>query len=191
MGDRHEALVQAAREAAEELAAFARDCPRPMVRAVASQADGAVKLAEGDPRGATQALRQAWQLWLGLAVPYEAARCRVLIGQACRDLGDETSAGMEFEAAHTEFLGLGAVPAAAWTASLMRKDDAGTPGPLTAREAEVLRLVASGQRNRAIAAVLFLSEKTVARHISNIFLKLDLSSRAAATRYAFEHGLAP
>ncbi|MBX7445248.1 MULTISPECIES: helix-turn-helix transcriptional regulator [unclassified Arthrobacter] len=183
--------VQAAREAAEELAAFARDCPRPMVRAVASQADGAVKLAEGDPRGATQALRQAWQLWLGLAVPYEAARCRVLIGQACRDLGDETSAGMEFEAAHTEFLGLGAVPAAAWTASLMRKDDAGTPGPLTAREAEVLRLVASGQGNRAIAAVLFLSEKTVARHISNIFLKLDLSSRAAATRYAFEHGLAP
>jgi DNA-binding CsgD family transcriptional regulator len=161
-----------------------------MVRAVSYQADGAVRLAEADPAGASQSLRQAWHLWLELGVPYEAARCRVLIGRACRDLGDETSARMEFEAAHAEFLELGAAPAAAWAASLMRKDDGGTAGPLTPREAEVLRLVASGQGNRAIAAELFLSEKTVARHISNIFLKLGLSSRAAATRYAFEHGLA-
>ena len=79
---------------------------------------------------------------------------------------------------------------AAWAASLMRKADGGAYGPLTPREAEVLRLVASGQGNRAIAAALFLSEKTVARHISNIFLKLGLSSRAAATRYAFKHGIA-
>ncbi|MDQ0663562.1 DNA-binding CsgD family transcriptional regulator [Arthrobacter ulcerisalmonis] len=182
--------LPAARQGAEELARFARQCPMPMVRAVANQANGAVRLAEGDPGDAAQALRQAWHLWLGLGVPYEAARCRVLIGRACRDLGDETSARMEFEAAHAEFLELGAAPAAAWAASLMRNDDAGAPGPLTAREAEVLKLVASGQGNRAIAATLFLSEKTVARHISNIFLKLGLSSRAAATRYAFEHGLA-
>jgi DNA-binding NarL/FixJ family response regulator len=97
---------------------------------------------------------------------------------------------MEFEAAHVELLELGAAPAAAWAATLMRKDDGGPAGPLTPREAEVLRHVASGKGNRAIAADLFLSEKTVARHISNIFLKLGLSSRAAATRYAFEHGLA-
>jgi DNA-binding CsgD family transcriptional regulator len=182
--------LPAARQGAGELASFAQECPRPMVRAVSYQADGAVRLAEADPAGASQSLRQAWHLWLELGVPYEAARCRVLIGRACRDLGDETSARMEFEAAHAEFLELGAAPAAAWAASLMRKDDGGTAGPLTPREAEVLRLVASGQGNRAIAAELFLSEKTVARHISNIFLKLGLSSRAAATRYAFEHGLA-
>jgi DNA-binding CsgD family transcriptional regulator len=182
--------LAAARQGAEELAGFAQECPRPMVRAVSHQADGAVLLEEGEPGAASQSLRQAWHLWLELGVPYEAARCRVLIGRACRDLGDETSARMEFEAAHAEFLELGAAPAAAWAASLMPKNDGGTTGPLTPREAEVLRLVASGQGNRAIAAGLFLSEKTVARHISNIFLKLGLSSRAAATRYAFEHGLA-
>ncbi|MCU1568229.1 MAG: transcriptional regulator, LuxR family, partial [Pseudarthrobacter sp.] len=182
--------LPAARQGADELARFAQECPRPMVRAVAHQADGAVLLEEGDPGAASQSLRQAWHLWLELGVPYEAARCRVLIGRACRNLGDETSARMEFEAAHAEFLELGAAPAAAWAASLMPRNDGGTTGPLTPREAEVLRLVASGQGNRAIAAGLFLSEKTVARHISNIFLKLGLSSRAAATRYAFEHGLA-
>jgi DNA-binding CsgD family transcriptional regulator len=182
--------LPAARQGADDLASFARECPRPMVRAVAIQADGSVRLDEGDPNGASQTLRQAWQLWLELGVPYEASRCRVLIGRACRDLGDEASARMEFEAAHAEFLDLGAAPAASWAASLMRKDDGGAAGPLTPREAEVLRLVASGSGNRAIAADLYLSEKTVARHLSNIFLKLGLSSRAAATRYAFEHGIA-
>lgn len=182
--------LPAARQGADELLDFAQDCPMPMVRAVASQAHGSVLLDQGDPVGASIALREAWHLWLGLGVPYEAGRCRVLIGRACRDLGDDLSARMEFEAAHVEFLELGAAPAAAWAASLMGEDDGGSSVPLTAREAEVLRLVATGQGNRAIAAALFLSEKTVARHISNIFLKLGLSSRAAATRYAFEHGLA-
>lgn len=183
--------LAAARQGADELEAFARECPMPMVRAVAGQADGAVRLAEGDPAGASQAVRQACNLWLELGVPYEAARCRVLIGRACRALGDEPSALMDFEAAQAEFLELGAAPAAAWAASLMREgSDDGAKGPLSPRETEVLRLVASGEGNRAIAAELYLSEKTVARHISNIFLKLGLSSRAAATRYAFEHGLA-
>ncbi|MFF1251072.1 LuxR C-terminal-related transcriptional regulator [Pseudarthrobacter sp. NPDC058329] len=181
---------EAARRAADELEAFARECPMAMVRAVAGQADGAVRLHEGDPAGAARALRQAWHLWLDLGAPYEAACCRALIGRAGRDLGDEVSALMDFEAAHSEFLELRAAPAAAWAASLMQKADGGAFGPLTPREAEVLRLVASGQGNRAIAAALFLSEKTVGRHISNIFLKLGLSSRAAATRYAFEHGIA-
>lgn len=183
--------LEAARRGADELEVFARECPMPMVRAVADQADGAVRLANGDPAGASPALRNAWKLWLDLGVPYEAARCRVLIGRACRALGDEPSALMDFEAAHAELLELGAAPAAAWAASLMRDGaDAGPKGPLSPRETEVLRLVASGEGNRAIAAELYLSEKTVARHISNIFLKLGLSSRAAATRYAFEHGLA-
>lgn len=182
---------EAARRGADELEAFARECPMAMVRAVADQADGAVRLAEGDAAGASRALRHAWNLWLELGVPYEAARCRVLIGRACRALGDEPSALMDFEAAHAELLELGAAPAAAWAASLMREgSDDGAKGPLSPRETEVLRLVASGKGNRAIAAELYLSEKTVARHISNIFLKLGLSSRSAATRYAFEHGLA-
>lgn len=182
---------EAARRGADELEAFARECPMAMVRAVADQADGAVRLAEGDAAGASRALRHAWNLWLELGVPYEAARCRVLIGRACRALGDEPSALMDFEAAHAELLELGAAPAAAWAASLMREgSDDGAKGPLSPRETEVLRLVASGEGNRAIAAELYLSEKTVARHISNIFLKLGLSSRSAATRYAFEHGLA-
>ncbi|HJV98535.1 MAG TPA: response regulator transcription factor [Arthrobacter sp.] len=181
---------EAARRGADELEAFARECPMPMVRAVADQAGGAVLLADGDPAGASRALRHAWNLWLELGVPYEAARCRVLIGRACRALGDEASALMDFEAAHAEFLELGAAPGAAWAASLMRAGANDAKGPLSPRETEVLRLVASGKGNRAIAAELYLSEKTVARHISNIFLKLGLSSRSAATKYAFEHGLA-
>jgi DNA-binding CsgD family transcriptional regulator len=185
--------LTAAVRGAAELESFARENPKPMVRAEAGQADGAVRLAEDDPAAASQSLRQAWRLWQQLGVPYEAARCRVLIGLACRALGDEASALMDFEAAHSVFLELGAAPAAAWAASLMQAvaDDAGpAAGPLTPRETEVLRLVASGKGNRAIAAELYLSEKTVARHLSNIFLKLGLSSRAAATSYAYQHGLA-
>jgi DNA-binding CsgD family transcriptional regulator len=183
--------LAAARRGAGELEVLARECPMPMVRAVAYQADGAVRLAEGSPAEASHALRLAWKLWVELGVPYEAARCRVLIGQACRALGDEVSALMDFEAAQAEFVDLGAAPAAAAAGSLMRDGTGDSAnGPLSPRETEVLRLVASGQGNRAIAAELYLSEKTVARHISNIFLKLGLSSRSAATRYAFEHGLA-
>lgn len=182
--------LDAARQGTEELEALARGCPMPMVRAVAGQARGAVLLAESAPAAALKPLREAWRLWQELGVPYEAARCRALIGRACQALGDDASAQMDFEAAHTEFLELGAAPAAAWAASLMRADSSAAAGPLTPRETEVLRLVASGEGNRAIAAELYLSEKTVARHISNIFLKLGLSSRSAATRYAFEHGLA-
>ena len=181
---------EAARRDVQELEALARECPTSMVRALAGQAVGALRLATGDAAAATQPLRDAWRLWRELGVPYEAARCRVLIGSACRALGDETSALMDFEAAQAELLELGAAPAAAWAAALTRAGNSGAKGPLSPRETEVLRLVASGQGNRAIAAELYLSEKTVARHISNIFLKLGLSSRAAATWYAFEQGLA-
>jgi DNA-binding NarL/FixJ family response regulator len=123
-------------------------------------------------------------------VPYEAARVRVLSGLACRQLGDEETAKMELDAARWVFEQLGAAPDLARTQALFRGRAAAKPaGGLTARELEVLRLVATGKTNRSIAADLFLSEKTVARHVSNIFSKLGLSSRAAATAYAYEHDL--
>ncbi|MCP8998466.1 response regulator transcription factor [Pseudarthrobacter sp. RMG13] len=187
--------LDAARRGFQELEALARELPMPMLRAVAGQADGAVRLADGDPLAALKPLREAWRLWQELGVPYEAARCQALAGSACRAVGDEASALMCLEAAHAALLDLGAATAATWVATLLHEGnpDAGpepdTAGLLTRRELEILQLVATGKGNRAIAAELYLSEKTVARHISNIFLKLGLSSRAAATSYAYEHGL--
>jgi DNA-binding NarL/FixJ family response regulator len=122
-------------------------------------------------------------------VPYEAARARVLIGLACRQLGDEETAEMELDAASWTFGQLGAVPDVVRAQSFSRRAAAKPAGGLTGRELEVLRLVATGKTNRSIAADLFLSEKTIARHVSNIFTKLGLSSRAAATAYAYEHDL--
>jgi DNA-binding NarL/FixJ family response regulator len=113
----------------------------------------------------------------------------LLVGRACQALGDADTAALEFEAARRTFSDLGAKPDLARVEALIRGSRDGLPDDLTAREAEVLRLVASGKTNRVIARDLFLSEKTVARHLSNIFLKLGISSRAAATAYAYEHDL--
>jgi len=178
----------AARAGADELKTLAAGFPAPMLQAYAAQAEGAVLLEEGEPGAALKPLRRAWTLWRGLDVPFEAARCRVLVGRACLALGDRDSALMDFEAARSEFFDLGAEPALLVVDSLIGGDPA-QAGPLTRRETEVLRLVAAGKTNRAVAVELYLSEKTVARHLSNIFLKLGLSSRVAATRYAYEHGL--
>ena len=180
--------VVAARAAADELTAFCNTITMPMVRALTEQAEGAVLLVERDTRGALARLRRARTLWLELDAPYEAARCRVLAGRAWRTLGDEESALMEFEAARAVFVDLGAAPAIIELDALTQTAQA-PAGPLTAREIEVVRLISAGLTNRAIASELFLSEKTVARHISNVFAKLGLSSRAAATAYAYEHGL--
>ncbi|MEX2430888.1 MAG: response regulator transcription factor, partial [Dehalococcoidia bacterium] len=119
----------------------------------------------------------------------DTARVRVLIGLACRELGDEDGAEMELDAARRVFQQLGAAPDTARVDVLARPQRPAAVGGLTAREVEVLRLVATGKSNRAVAEQLFISEKTVARHISNIFAKLDLPSRSAATAYAYEHGL--
>ncbi|HEY6696469.1 MAG TPA: LuxR C-terminal-related transcriptional regulator [Solirubrobacteraceae bacterium] len=181
--------IPAARAAADELAEIADALDAPLLRALAAQADGAVRLLEGDAQAALGALRPAWTAWQELEVPYEAARARVLIGLACRQLGDEESAEMELDAAQWVFGRLGAGPDVAHAQSLSGKAAARPASGLTARELEVLRLVATGKTNRVIAADLFLSEKTVARHVSNIFTKLGLSSRAAATAYAYEHDL--
>ena len=124
-----------------------------------------------------------------MEIPYEAARVRVLIGQCCRELGDEDTAQMEFDAARWAFRQLGAQLDLARVEALAGRSAPKPVGGLTAREVEVLRLVAAGKTNRAIAAELFLSEKTVARHMSNIFSKLGLASRSAATAYAFENQL--
>jgi DNA-binding CsgD family transcriptional regulator len=155
----------------------------PYVRALAAYAMGSVLLADGEHRPALEQLRSAWNLWRDLDTPYEGARTRLLIGVACRALGDQDSAAMELDAARKTFEQLGAVI------------PAGRPrrsaGGLSARETEIVRLLAAGKSNKAIAAQLFISEKTVARHVSNIFGKLGVSTRAAATAYAYEHGLVP
>jgi ATP/maltotriose-dependent transcriptional regulator MalT len=178
--------IDAARRAADELDALAQAIGTPFLRATANEARGAVLLAEGDPTAALSSCRTAWTLWRDLDVPYEAARTQLLIAQACRALGDKDSAEIELAAACRAFEQLGARPD---LARLQPGVAAPAGAGLTARELQVLRLVATGRTNRTIADDLGLSEKTVARHISNIFNKLDVSSRAAATAYAFEHRL--
>jgi DNA-binding NarL/FixJ family response regulator len=132
-------------------------------------------------------LRRAFELWERLEAPYHAARVRVLLGRACQLLGDDEAAGLEFDAARSVFAQLEAQP------DLERLDAAraatSPPGPLTARELDVLRLIAAGHTNKAIAAGLCLSERTIDRHVSNILCKLDVPSRAAATAYACDHNL--
>ena len=177
----------AARQAADELNALAQALGTPFMRATAAEALGAVLLAEGDPTAALAECRTAFTLWRELDVPYESARTQVLIARACRALHDRDSADFERDSAVRTFEQLGA------RLDLARLQTSGaaprSAAGLTARELEVLRLVATGRTNRAIADELDLSEKTVARHIANIFNKVDVSSRAAATAYAFEHHL--
>jgi DNA-binding CsgD family transcriptional regulator len=181
--------IPAARSSAEELTALAADLEAPLLRAVAAQTAGAVLLAEGDALAAVAALRSAWTVWQELEAPYDAARVRVRTGLAYRAIGDRDSAALEFDAARWIFRQLGAVPDLIAVEALLREVEQKPPGGLTEREVEVLRLVAAGKTNRAIAADLFISERTVDRHVSNIFSKLGLSSRAAASVYAVEHGL--
>jgi DNA-binding CsgD family transcriptional regulator len=179
---------QAARASSDELSEIAEAFDAPLLDAAATQAEGAVLLAEGEARAALPLLRRAWQTFRELEAPYEAARCRVLIGRACRALGDEVSASMEFDAAIWVFRQLGAAPDLASVEALARKATAAVGG-LTMREIEVLRLVATGVTNREIAATLVVSEHTVRRHLQNIYTKLGVSSRAAATAFAFQHDL--
>ena len=181
--------VPGARTAADELTAIAVQQGASVLRAQAVHADGAVKLAEGDAKTALSLLRSAWSVWQELDAPYDGAQARLLIGQACRALGDEDTAEMELDAARWVFQELGAAPDLARVQKLSTRTPAATPGGLSLREVQVLRLVAAGKSNRAIADELFLSEKTVHRHLSNIFTKLDVSSRAAATAFAFQHDL--
>ncbi|WP_454811105.1 helix-turn-helix domain-containing protein [Paenarthrobacter nitroguajacolicus] len=181
--------LTAARSAANEFASLVDPEKRPLEAALAAHAEASVLLAEGSAEAALMAARTAWRLWFSLEAPYEAARCRVLAGRACAALGDPDSATMEFEAARAEFVELGAAPAASEVVGISGERDQGTSSPLSVRELEVLRLVAEGNANKTIARSLYLSEKTVARHVSNILTKLAVPSRVAASRYAFDHHL--
>jgi DNA-binding CsgD family transcriptional regulator len=182
-GDRDEA-----QKACRELEEIAKSLDVDILSAMAAHARGAVELSGGNAKGALGPLRRAFEVWQRFGAQYIAARLRVLIGLACRELGDEEGAALELDAARTAFGELGAAPDLARVASL-GAGTAARPHGLTPRELEVLLLVAAGKTNKAIAAELFLSEKTVDRHVSNIFDKLGVSSRSAATAFAYENKL--
>ncbi len=147
---------------------------------------GAIGLAGDDTRPALVSLRRASRIWQDLDAPYEAARTRALVADACRRLGDDEAADLELEAARESFRRLGAAPDLARTET---RDDRSDTHGLTRRELEVLRLIAAGHSNRVIATHLVISERTVERHVSNILAKLGASSRTGATAYAYEHRL--
>jgi DNA-binding CsgD family transcriptional regulator len=179
--------VDEAGDACRELAEVSAGYESGMLGATATHARGAVELARGDARAALVALRHAWQVWQELEVPFEAARVRVLVGLACRAMGDDDTAALELGAARDAFAQLGAAPELARVDGLARRAAPADAHGLTQRELQVLRLVAAGATNKAIAGQLVLSERTVDRHVSNIFTKLGVSSRAAATAFAYEH----
>jgi DNA-binding NarL/FixJ family response regulator len=171
---------------AAEITSIAGSFGCPSVQARADYAAALVAVEAGDPAAAMPLLRRARAAWERLSGRYEAARSRMLLGRALRALGDDDSAATELAAAQRSFAELGAAPAEREAATL----NAPTyPGGLTAREVEVLRLVAAGKTNPEIAGLLVLSEKTVARHLSNIFTKLGVTSRTAAAAFAFEHNI--
>jgi ATP/maltotriose-dependent transcriptional regulator MalT len=170
--------LAAARAAADELAAVAASGDAVMLRAMSDYAAGCVA---ADPRAGLAALRRALTAFRELGIAYEEARVRVKIADACAALGDADTQGFELDAARDVFARLGAAPDLAALGADAPSDDL----PITGREVEVLQLVAKGMTNREIAGALVLSEHTVARHLQNIFLKLGVSSRAAATAYAY------
>ena len=181
--------VAEAQAGADELAQLATRLDTGFLRALAAQSRGAVLLAAGEPRTALEALHDAWQVWQDMEAPYEAAQVRVLIAVACRAVDDHDSADLECAAARDVFEQLGASPALARLEELSRAIARQAGVPVTARELDVLRLVAAGKTNREIAEALVISEKTVERHVGNIFTKLGVSNRASATAYAYSHGL--
>ena len=148
-----------------------------------------MRLAQGKPHAAVGRLRHAYEQWRHLEAPYEAARVRVLIAQACRLLKDEEAAALELDTARSAFSHLRARPDVARVDRLARRVASGAEHGLTRRELEVLRHVAAGRPNKAIARDLALSNRTVDRHLSNIFNKLGVSSRSAATAFAYRNRL--
>ncbi len=182
--------IEPARQAAAELAQIAGEIHSDYLQALAAHAMGAVLLSANRADEALRELRRAATHCEQLGAAYHAARTRLLIGRACRQLGDEDAARLEIQGARQTFKHLGAEPDAHDADALLTPPSRARPGGLTGREIELLALLATGKTNRAIAAQLYISEKTVARHVSNIFNKLGVSSRAAATAYALKHNLA-
>jgi DNA-binding CsgD family transcriptional regulator len=180
--------LSAACAAAEELEAIALDTNAPVLKATAAQARGTVSLAGGEPEQALASLREAWMIWQQLDAPFESASVRVLIGRACVEVGDAEAGKMHFAAAAAVLERLGASPdAVGLRYDKPRRGDA--VDSLSARERQVLTVVAMGKTNRQIAAELGISEHTVARHMSNIFNKLGVTTRTAASAFAFDRDL--
>jgi ATP/maltotriose-dependent transcriptional regulator MalT len=181
--------LDVARVAADELEALAAALDTAYLHGQADRARGIVLIASGDSGSALPLLRRSWATWRRIDAPYEAALTRVQLGRAAHALGDEEGAQLEFDAARSVLTDLGASPD---LDRLERLASSATPAPtggLSPREREVLGLIARGMSNRGIANELFLSERTVARHVGNILAKLALPNRAAATAFAFEHGM--
>jgi DNA-binding NarL/FixJ family response regulator len=181
--------LEAARAAAEELSRTAAVLDAPFLHAASAHATGGVLLAEGQGRAALDVLRKARTIWQELEAPYETARVRVLMGMACQQLGDQETAKLHIDAAGSTFQRLGAAPDLARVKQLSLKAAAKAAYGLTTRELEVLALVAAGKTNQQIAAALIISDHTVRRHLQNIFSKVGVSSRAAATAYVLERNL--
>jgi DNA-binding NarL/FixJ family response regulator len=181
--------IDTARRACEELEATSSVYSTSGLEAMAAQARGAITLAAGSAGAALPILRDACRRWRELRADYNASKVCVLLARAYEVLGDEDAAARELEAAASVFDRLGAALDARAVAAMRGREQ--IPGGLTAREAEVLALVAMGRSNREVAGSLSVSQKTVARHLSNIFTKLGVSTRTEAAAYAFEHGLAP
>jgi DNA-binding CsgD family transcriptional regulator len=178
--------AEEARPVAAELDDLAATFGCPAVSAAAALGHGRVYVATGEYAAAVPELRRAARILTELQAPYDLARCRALLGLAFRGLGDEESGLAELTGARAGLAELGAIPAEREVTTLIAPSH---PRGLTAREVEVLRLVAAGRSNPEIATELVLSEKTVARHLSNIFAKLDVTTRTAAAAFAYEHQL--
>ena len=182
--------LEAAEQGCAELGSIAGAEEEPgLLCAMAAQARGLVKLAAGRSQESLAPLRRADELWRRFAAPYESARARELIALACESLGDEDGARLELEAARETYVRLGAAGDLARIRRTAGLDRAANSHELTQRELEVLRMLSAGDTNKQIAARLVLSVRTVDRHVSNIYTKLGVSSRAAATGYAHQHGL--
>ena len=179
-------LPEEARQYSEELSGIASAFGNSALHATAAYAAGTVALASGEMEEALRQARESYRVWSDIGSPFEAARARVLVSRALRELGDEDSARSELAVARGSFVEMGAAPATDEVDRLLHRS---RPGGLTEREVEVLKLVAEGRSNPDIARALVLSQKTVERHMSNIFTKLAVPSRTAAAAYAHEHGL--
>ena len=181
--------LEKARTAAGELLEIANRIGASLLRAASAHATGALLLAQGDIAGASTSLRQAWEIWRDLEMPYEEAQTCLLVAAVCEKRGDLDGRRLEIDTARRLFTRLSAEPCLTRIAEQSERAPHQRVGSLSEREAQVLRLLASGKTNRAIADELFISEKTVARHVSNIFDKLGVSSRTGATAWAFQHNL--